>query len=88
MKNAKRNKIIFIVLISVFATLWVASLVFFGISTLADSATKSIETWYADKFTEKTLNLYKVSMWATVINTFAVLVTLLAKELKKKYLVK
>lgn len=88
MKNSKKKKITFIVLISVFATLWVTSLVFFGISMLADTATKSIETWYASKFTEKTLNLYKVSMWSTVITTFALLMTLLAKEFKKKYILK
>ena len=82
-KNKKRTW--FIVLISVFATFWVASLVFLGFATLSENITNSIETWYADTFEEKTLDLFKVSSWATIINTFALVVTLLSTELKKKY---
>ena len=88
MKNSKKNKIIFIVLISTFATLWVASLLFLGFATLSDSITNSIETWYAVKFEEKTLNLFKFSMWTTIISTLGLIFTLLSKELKKKYISK
>ena len=88
MKKSKKNKIIFIVLVSTFATLWVASLLFLGFATLSDSITNSIQTWYANTFEEKTLNLLKFSMLSTIITTFALVVTLLAKELKKKYISK
>lgn len=84
MKN-KTKKVWFIVLVSVFATLWVASLVFLGFATLSDSITNSIETWYAGKFEEKTLNLMKTSLWGTVISTTALTITLLFKELRKRY---
>ena len=88
MKKSKKNKIVFIVLVSTFATLWVASLLFLGFATLSDSITNSIQTWYANAFKEKTLNLLKFSMWSTILTTFALVVTLLAKELKKKYISK
>jgi ABC-type phosphate/phosphonate transport system permease subunit len=88
MKNSKKKKIWFIVLVSIFATLWATSLLFLGFATLSDSITDSIQTWYSNKFEEKTLNLLKVSMWSTVLTTFALTVTLLAKELKKKYISK
>lgn len=87
MKN-KTKKIWFIVLVSLFGALWLASLLLLGFATLSDSITNSIETWYAKTFEEKTLNLMKVSMWATVISTFALTVTLLFKELKKRYYVR
>ena len=83
-KNKKRTW--FIVLVSTFATLWVASLVFLGFSTLSENITNSIESWYATKFEEKTLDLFKVSSWSTILTTCALMIVLLAKELKKKYL--
>ena len=85
MKNNKK-KIWFIVLVSIFATLWITSLLFLGFSTLSESITNSIETAYANRFEESTLNLQTTSMWATVITTSALTITLLAKELKKKYI--
>lgn len=86
MKNSK-SKIWFIVLISIFGVLWLTSLTFFGISTLSESITDSIQTWYSDTFTDKTLDLSKVSLWATIVTTTAVVITLLWKEIKKKYLI-
>lgn len=87
MKN-KRKKICFITLVSLFAFLWISSLLFLGFATLSDSITTSIESWYATKFEEKTLNLMKVSLWSTVLSTFALTVTLLFQEIKKRYNVK
>ena len=87
MKN-KKQKIWFIVLVSLFATLWVTSLVFLGFATLGPSVTDKIQTWYAETFENKTLNLMNVSLWATVITTFALTVTLLFKEIKKRYAIK
>ena len=69
-----------------FGLLWITSLVMLGFATLSENITTSIETWYANTFEEKTLNLLKVSLWSTVITTFALTVTLLAKEFKKKYI--
>lgn len=86
--NSNKKKIWFIVLVSVFGVLWATSLVFLGISALSESATESIENWYANTFADKTLNLAKVSMWSTVISTFSLVVTLLAKEIKKRYVSK
>ena len=86
--KSNTKKVWFIVLISVFGLLWLTSLLFLGFATLSDSITKSIETWYASIREESTLNLLKVSSWSTIITTLALVITLLAKELKKKYLVK
>ena len=83
--KSKTKKIWFIVLVSLFATLWVSSLVFLGFATLSDNITGSIESWYAKTFQDKTLNLMKTSLWGTVLTTFALTVTLLFKELKKRY---
>ena len=90
MKKDKK-KIIFIVVLSVFLTLWVASLVFLGFATLSESITESIQNWYSEKFSDpegtvKTLNLLKVSTYATIITTASVVITLLFKEIKKRYL--
>lgn len=82
----KNKKIWFIVLVSIFATLWAASLVFLGFATLSETITDSIETWYSTKYEEKTLNLFKISMWSTFINTVLLSFILLYKEFKKKYL--
>lgn len=88
MKN-KTKKIWFIVLVSAFATLLAASLVFLGFATLGEETVgKSITDWYEGKHEDKALNLLSKSMWAVVINSFALIVVLLAKELKKKYLVR
>lgn len=84
MKN-KTRKIWFIVLVSLFATLWLTSLVFLGLATLSDSITDSIETWYTTTFEDKTLDLMKVSLWSTLLTTFALTVTLLFREIKKRY---
>ena len=84
MKN-KTEKIWFIVLVSLFATLWLASLVFLGFATLSETITSSIENWYSTTFENKTLDLMKVSLWSTVLTTFSLTVTLLFKEIKKRY---
>lgn len=84
--NKNKKKVWFIVLVSIFATFWVASLVFLGFATLSENITNAIETAYSKVFEEKTLNLLKVTLWSSVISTFALIVTLLAKELKKKYI--
>ena len=84
MKN-KTRKICFIVLVSLFTTLWLTSLVFLGFATLSDSITKSIETWYSTTFENKTLELINVSLWSTLLTTFALTLTLLFKEIKKRY---
>lgn len=81
----KKNKICFIVFLSVFVVIWLTSLVFLGISSFSENATKSIETWYASKNEESTLNLAKVSLYGTLLSTCAIVVTLLFKEIKKRY---
>ena len=81
----KKNKICFIVFLSIFIAIWLASLVFLGITSFSDTTTKSIETWYATKYEEKTLNLAKVSLYGTLLSTCAIVVTLLFKEIKKTY---
>ena len=86
--NKKTKKICFIVLVSLFALLWVTSLVFLGFATLSESITNTIETWYSEKFTDKTLDLMNVSLWSTVLSTFALTVTLLFKEIQKRYATK
>ena len=85
MKNSKKNKIWFIVCLSVFGFLWLVSLIFFGFATLSENITESIQNWYSSIFEEKTLNLYKVSLWGTVLSTTALLITLLFKDIKKRY---
>jgi len=91
--SKKTEKILFIVFVSLFATLWVASMVMLGIAAFSETTTASIEAWYlenhpADPTTgaeAKTLDLLNVTTWATIINTAALLITLLFNELKKKY---
>jgi len=83
-----KKKIIFITLISIFGIIWLASLVFLGISTLSDNARNAIETWYESKGEDRNLNLTKLTMWSTTISTIAILITLLSIELKKKYFVR
>ena len=94
--NKKKEKIWFIVLVSVFATLWVASMVMLGLSVFSETATVGIETWYTETFTnaeavaigeaeEKVLNLFSTSMYFTLFSTAGLLIVLLFKELKKKY---
>ena len=90
MKKDKKQ-IAFIVVHSIFLLLWVTSLVFLGFAALSETITESIQSWYSEKFsnpeeTVKTLNLLKVSTYATIITTSAVVITLLSKEIKKKYL--
>ena len=83
--KSETKKILFIVFVSLFATLWVTSLVFLGFATLSDNITGSIESWYAKSFEGKTLNLMKTSFWGTLLTTIALTITLLFKELKKRY---
>lgn len=83
-----KKKIIFITLISIFGIIWLASLVFLGISTLSDNARNAIETWYESKGEDRNLNLTKLTMWTTTLSTLAIIITLLANELKKKYFVR
>ena len=94
--SKKSQKVWFIVLVSIFATLWVASMVTLGIAAFSEGTTLKIETWYTETFTdeeavlmgeeeEKVLDLLNVGKWATIISTTALLVVLLFKELKKKY---
>ena len=90
MKKDKKQ-IAFIVVLSIFLLLWVTSLVFLGFAALSETITESIQSWYSEKFsnpeeTVKILNLLKVSTYATIITTSAVVITLLSKEIKKKYL--
>lgn len=90
MKKDKKQ-IAFIVVLSIFLLLWVTSLVFLGFAALSETITESIQSWYSEKFSNpeeivKTLNLLKVSTYATIITTSAVVITLLSKEIKKKYL--
>ncbi len=91
MMKKDKKQITFIVVLSIFLLLWVTSLLFLGFATLSESITDSIQSWYTEKFSKpdevaKTLNLLKVSTYATIISTSAVVITLLAKEIKKKYL--
>lgn len=94
--SKKSQKIWFIVLVSLFGTLWVFSMVMLAIGAFSEPTTLKIETWYSETFTdadavtlgeaeEKTLDLMNVSTWMTVINTAALLIVLLFGELKKKY---
>ena len=91
MMKKDKKQITFIVVLSIFLLLWVTSLIFLGFATLSESITDSIQSWYSEKFsdpegTTKTLNLLKVSTYATIITTVSVVITLLSKEIKKKYL--
>lgn len=85
MKNNKKNKIWFIVCLSVFGFFWLASLIFFGFANLSENITESIQNWYAKSFEGKTLNLFNVSLFGTVLSTSALLITLLFKEIKRRY---
>jgi hypothetical protein len=86
MKKNNKKKVWFIVLVSIFSVLWVASIVFLGFATLSETITDAIESAYSSTFTDKTLNLLTVSMWGVVLSTIALVITLLAQEIKKKYL--
>ena len=79
-----KKKFIFITLISIFGIIWL----FLGISTLSDNARNAIETWYESKGEDRNLNLTKLTMWTTTLSTLAIIITLLANELKKKYFVR
>ena len=94
--SKKSQKVWFIVLVSIFATLWVVSMVTLGIAAFAEGPTLKIETWYTETFTnaeavalgeaeEKVLNLFSTSMYFTIFSTAGLLIVLLFKELKKKY---
>ena len=94
--SKKSQKVWFIVLVSIFATLWVVSMVTLGIAAFAEGPTLKIETWYTETFTdqeavlmgkeeEKVLNLLNVGKWMTIINTAGLLIVLLFRELKKRY---
>ena len=64
-----------------------------GLAAFNEEVTLSIETWYAERHPAdaktgeegKTLDLFNVTKWATALTTAALLITLLFKELKKKY---
>lgn len=94
--SKKNKKIWFIVLVSVFGVLWLYSLVMLSLAAFNDSVTLSIESWYLENHPEdlatgqeaKTLDLLNVSTWMFAINTAALLIVLLFKELKKKYITK
>ena len=91
--NKKKEKILFIVFVSVFATLWVASMVMLGIAAFNETATASIEAWYLEKHpadpttgaAAETLDLLTFTTWTTIITTAGLLITLLFAELKKRY---
>lgn len=92
--SKKSQKIWFIVLVSIFATLWVASMVMVSIAAFNETTTLAIENWYKEINTdpnaigqveEKTLNLFNVSAWALALSTAGLLIVLLFTELKKKY---
>ena len=66
--SKKSQKIWFIVLVSIFATLWVASMVMVSIAAFNETTTLAIENWYKEINTdpnalgqteEKTLDLYE-----------------------------
>ena len=86
MNKERKNKIVFIVFVSVFAFFWVASLLFLAFSVFSDNITNAIQSAYSKAFKEKTLNLFKVSFWSTLISTVLLVITLLFDEVKKKYL--
>ena len=97
--SEKSKKIYFIVFVSLFAALWAFSMVSLGIAAFSETTTASIEAWYSETFTdadavalgeakEAELDLMNFSTWMTVISTAGLLITLLFKELKKKYVVK
>ena len=91
--SKKSQKICFIVFVSLFATFWVASMVMLSIAVFNETATASIEAWYAERHpvdeaageTAKELDLMNLSNWMLIISTAGLLITLLFKELKKKY---
>ena len=94
--SKKSQKICFIVFVSIFAVLWVGSMVMLGLAAFNAEVTESIESWYASKHPAdpttgkeaETLNLFKVTAWASALSTAGLLITLLFKELKKKYRVR
>ena len=86
MNNKKSHKIVFIVFLSLFATWWVASLVFLGFATFSENITESIQAAYAKAFKDKTLDLMKVTIWTTFLSTACLVTTLLFDDVKKKYL--
>ena len=91
--SKKSQEICFIVFVSLFATFWVASMVMLSIAAFNEGATASIEAWYAERHPAnettgeagKELDLMNISNWVAIISTTGLLVTLLFKELKKKY---
>ena len=85
MNKQKKNKIIFIVFVSIFATLWFASLLFLGFATFSETITTAIQNAYSNVFKNKTLNLMKVTIWSTLLTTTGLVVTLLFQDIKKKY---
>ena len=82
----KKKSVLFIILVAVFATFWLASLLFLGFATFSDTITGAIEQAYSNVFKEKTMSLLSVTLWSTTIFTAALLITLLWDEIKRKYL--
>ena len=85
MNKKKGNKIAFIIVASILAVLWVASLVFLAFAVYSADITSAIQNAYAKVFKDKTLNLFKVTLWSTMITTVLLVGTLLFDEVKRKY---
>ena len=87
MKSKKINikKILYIALLVILATIFVASLTFGAIAAFTSNVREDIEIWYLDKF-EKNISLLKQSIIWLLVSASLLTLTLSFKDFKKKYI--
>lgn len=87
MKSKKTNikYILYIILIVILATIFVASIVFGVIGSFTNELKEDIEIWYNSKF-EKDLSLQKQSIIWLLISATLLTLTLSFKDFKIKYI--
>lgn len=81
----KAKKIIYIILLTVLAIVFVASLTFGTIAAFFTTAKESIEDWYLASF-DKEIALFKVSIIGLISSCILLIFTLSYKDIKRKYL--
>ena len=85
MKKQKAKKILYIILVTILATLLVASLVFGSIGAFTTTAKESIETWYFSTF-KKEISLLKSSIITLLVSSILLTITLSFDDFKKKFI--
>lgn len=87
MRKRKINikKVLYITLLVVLSTIFLASLTFGAIGAFATNLKDEIEVWYVEKY-EKEFALLSTSIKWLIISSALLMLTLSFKEFKKKYI--